>query len=140
MSDWLCFMRYHLLIVHHSVSTVILLLYGWEHHILCQCIQSFPHLVLYLFQCVWFYFGGLWPTLIWVLCRMMNVNIWIRLHSKIQFSRHHLLKVLSFFSILYFWISFAESSIQDLCLVFNLIPMFNKCALLLMTCFFFLNI
>lgn len=89
------FMRYHLLIVHHSVSTVGIVfrkLSPVSVHSKFSALGLVPVSVC-LVLC--------WGSLTHLNMSFMQddecESIWIMLHAKIQFSRHHLLKVLSFF-------------------------------------------
>ena len=43
--------------------------------LLCQCIQAILHFIFYQVQCIWFLYWGLWSTWTWVLCRVIDINL-----------------------------------------------------------------
>jgi hypothetical protein len=57
--------------------------------------EALPHLLLYKFQCLWFYWSSLIHLELSFVHGDKNGSICILLHSNCQLSQHHLLKMLS---------------------------------------------
>lgn len=78
--------------------------------LLHQCIQGFFLFSLlsdlvYPILC-W----GLWSTWIWVLCRVINMDLFV-LHIDIQLDQHHLLEILSFCIVYCFHIFYIKNQV-----------------------------
>lgn len=69
----------------------------------CSCVKEFktiPHFLSYQIQGTWLHFEALYPS--GVLYRVINMDLFIFLHTIIHFNQYYLLKMLSFCSSVYY--------------------------------------